>query len=191
MQAKRRIEKAASSTATPSGESQWVWFNVLFPEKSNPWCRYKNSDLAVARVKPQPDGQVYFSDLMAVSIPLQRVSTEAQMRTTKIDVGGFPLGLGVKDPVSPVAVVGHIASGEIDTDNRWGNEPIIYCTPALAQGTSGGPAFLANESPNSVTVVGMYIGVVLDVSGAKLSKLIPSRLIHDAISTIHEPQSGE
>jgi hypothetical protein len=79
-------------------------------------------------------------------------------------------------------VVGHIASAEISTESDWGVEPIIYCTPALAQGTSGRPTFLSDESPDSTVVIGMYVGVVFDASGAKLSKMTPARLIHQAIA---------
>jgi hypothetical protein len=35
-----------------------------------------------------------------------------------------------------------------------------------------------------VTVVGMYIGVMVDASGAKLSKMVPARIIHESISRL-------
>lgn len=76
----------------------------------------------------------------------------------------------------------YIAFSEISSDHDWGHEPIIYCSFALAQGTSGGPAFMGDEPPDSATIVGMYVGVVRDASGAKLSKMVPSRFIHAAVS---------
>ncbi len=56
----------------------------------------------------------------------------------------------------------------------------------MAQGTSGGPAYLNDPCSTKTTVVGMYIGVAGDSSGAKLSKLVPSRLIHEAVSKLLE-----
>jgi hypothetical protein len=79
-------------------------------------------------------------------------------------------------------VVGNIASKEVKSDNDWGGEFIVYASPALAQGTSGGPVFRRDASATKVLLVGMYIGVVSDNSGAKLSKLVPSRIIHDALA---------
>lgn len=165
-----------------SGKSQWVKLDVLFPQMSNPWKRDKNSDFAIAEVSPAEDKQVYLTQLMAISIPLANLGGDTPSRTTKIETAGYPLGIGAVDPISPVVVVGHIASAEISTESDWGVEPIIYGTPALAQGTSGGPTFLSDESPDSAMVIGMYVGVVFDASGAKLSKMTPSRLIHQAIA---------
>lgn len=165
----------------PSGKSQWVSLKKLFSGESNPWHRDPTSDFAIAHLQPDDDGQRYLEHLKALSVPLDSVSTEPQSPTTPIVTGGFPLGLGAKEPIAPLAVVGYIASEEIKSDTRWGHAPIIYCSPAVAQGTSGGPAFLMDESPDSATVVGMYVGVVSDVSGAKLSKMVPSRFIHAAI----------
>ena len=138
-----------------TGKSQWVSLKVLFPAPSNPWHRDKTSDFAIAEVEPIENGQAYFSQLLELAIPLDSICTKAQPRTTRIDTAGFPLAIGAAEPVSAVAVVGHIASGEIQSDNDWGHEPIVYCTPALAQGTSGGPAFLSDPSHDAVTVVGM------------------------------------
>ena len=165
-----------------SGQSRGAAFTALFVGESNPWTRDKVSDFAVAQLEPEENGRTHFELLMAISIPLENVSTASLSRTTRIEAVGFPLALGAKSPVSPVVVVGHVASDEIDSKNDWGVEPIVYCSPPLAQGTSGGPAFIGDESTENATVVGMYVGIVRDVSGAKLSKMVPSRLIHAAIS---------
>jgi len=173
-----------------TGKSQWVSLAVLFSASSNPWHRDKTSDFAIAEVASNKNGKAYRSQLLELSIPLASVCTTAQPRTTRIDTAGFPLAIGTNEPVSAVAVVGHIASGELESDNDWGREPIVFCTPALAQGTSGGPAFLNDQRHDAVTVVGMYIGVVQDASGAKLSKMVPSRLIHAGISAIVHSSDG-
>ena len=69
-------------------------------------------------------------------------------------------------------------------ESRWGKEPIIFCTPALAQGTSGGPAFLLSGPDETMSVIGMYIGVSHDSTGAKLSKMVPARLIRESIENV-------
>lgn len=166
----------------PSGNSQQVSMNLIFSGKSNPWQRDATSDFAIALIQPDEKREPYFEHLTALSVALDSVCTQTQLPTTQIVTAGFPLGLGAKDPISPLAMVGHIASLEIETETNWGREPIIYCTPAVAQGTSGGPVFLMDESGEQVTVVGIYVGVVGDVTGGKLSKMIPSRLIHAAIA---------
>ena len=166
----------------PAGKSQSVSLKSLCSGESDPWQRDPTSDFAIAEIRPDPNGRLHVDNLMTLSVSLQSVCTETQTPTTQIVTAGFPLGFGAKEPISPLAVVGYVASTEIQSKTRWGHEPIVYCSPAIAQGTSGGPAFLFDRSTDDVTVVGIYVGVVTDVSGAKLSKMVPSRLIHDAIA---------
>lgn len=175
----------------PSGKSQQVSMNLLFSGISNPWQRDATSDFAIALIQPDEKGESYVKHLTGLSVPLDSICTETQLPTKQIVTAGFPLGLGVRDPISPLVIVGHIASVEIETDTKWGREPIIYCTPAVAQGTSGGPAFLMDESPDTVTVVGIYVGVVGDATGGKLSKMVPSRLIHAAIANYKSNADNE
>lgn len=162
------------------GKPQWVSLGVLMPNNGNPWSRHKSSDLSIAKIEIDTSSP-YFKELSRIAIPANGLSTKPVGRTTEIEFAGFPLGLGIEGQVSPLVVVGTVASKEILTKNDWGTEPMIYCSPDVAQGTSGGPVFLAANSPLPATVVGMYVGVVYDASGGKLSKLVPSRIIHQAI----------
>lgn len=167
----------------PDGVTQWVSLKTFFRTSTNPWQRNEQSDFAIAELPSVDGAETYRSHLSALSISLDSICTETPPRTTEIVAVGFPLAIGAGDVISPVAVVGHIASRETNTANTWGHEPIVYCSPALAQGTSGGPAFLNNQPDGELTVVGMHIGVVKDVSGAKLSKMVPANLIRDQISS--------
>jgi hypothetical protein len=165
----------------PSGKSQWVSLKGFFQGSGNPWHRDAVSDLAIAKL-PVVDGtEIYLDHFKELAISLASICQETPPRTTAIVTAGFPLAIGAQNDISPLAVVGHVASRETSAGNSWGNEPIIFCSPALAQGTSGGPAFLQSVADDGLTVVGMYIGVVNDLSGAKLSKMVPARIIHESI----------
>lgn len=170
-----------------TGESQWVTIKSLVPPSSNPWHRDPTSDFAIAELHSREGNEVYISHLTELSIPLESLCTETPRRATAVVTIGFPLGIGVRPDVSPLAVVGHVASRETLAESSWGQEPIVFSSPALAQGTSGGPTFLLSESQGSTSqgsteVVGMYVGIVHDSSGAKLSKMVPAHLIRDCIA---------
>ncbi|MEM6691994.1 MAG: serine protease [Planctomycetota bacterium] len=163
------------------GTPQWVNLGLLTGKNQDPWIRHKNSDIATAKIVAEKKNAPYLTQLNEIAIPLEDVLVTPVERTTKIESVGFPLGLGLQEQVSPIVVVGHVASKEILTTNDWGSEPLIYSYPDLAQGTSGGPTFLSEMDAKSTKVVGMHVAVIYDASGGKLSKLIPSRIIREAI----------
>ena len=170
----------------PSGKTQWVTLKGLVQASGNPWHRDPISDLAIAKLPAVDGAEFYLRHFRQLAISLDSLRKEPPPRTTPVVTVGFPLAIGAKDEISPVAVVGHIASRETVSGNSWGNEPIIFCSPALAQGTSGGPTFLQSLTNDDVTVVGMYIGVVSDASGAKLSRLVPARVIRESITSLRD-----
>lgn len=167
--------------ADQQGQPQWVALRVLCPGNRPPWRHHQNSDLATAEVTLTDQSQPYVASFSEMAIPHTVISDEDPPRTTDIEVAGFPLGLGLQHRVSPIVVKGHIASRAIASENEWGSEPLLYSFPDLAQGTSGGPVFLSSSDPTSVTLVGMFVGVIFDKSGGKLSKLVPGRLIKAAV----------
>jgi hypothetical protein len=167
---------------SPDGKPQWVSLGLLFPANGNPWKPHKFSDIAIATLADSDEAKPYRELLSKIAIPLTCLATERVQRTTRVEVAGFPFGFGVEErKVSPLVVMTHVASEELDAKNQWSTEPVIYTFPAVAQGTSGGPVFLGDDDSTTCVVVGMYIGVAFDASGGKLSKLIPSRVIRDAI----------
>lgn len=168
----------------PEGKTQWVALGSFVQGSGDPWHRDAVSDLAIARLPEIAGAEIYLKHFRGLALPLKSICKDAPPRTTAIVTAGFPLAIGSQDEVSAVAVVGHIASNETVGNTLWGNEPIIFCSPALAQGTSGGPTFLQSATYDEVKVVGMYIGVVRDVTGAKLSKLVPARIIHESIERL-------
>jgi energy-converting hydrogenase Eha subunit A len=166
----------------PTGKTQWVTLKAFVQGAGNPWHRDAVSDVAIAKIPEVSGTETYFGHFKELAISIDVLQKESPRRTAAIVAVGFPLAIGATGEISPVAVVGNIASRETSVSNTWGKEPIIFCSPALAQGTSGGPAFLQSVDGDRMAVVGMYIGVVSDASGAKLSKLVPARIIHEAIT---------
>lgn len=122
------------------------------------------------------------SVLSQIALPLESLQTESPGRTTEIETVGFPMGVGV-EAVSSIVVTGSLASDELLAKTNWGQEPVLYAAPTVGSGTSGGPVFMAHEDSKQVELVGMYIGFLSDESGSKLSKLVPSRVIREFVSS--------
>ena len=103
------------------------------------------------------------------------------------------MALGTRPSVSPLVMKGHVASRETEAEAKWGAEPIIFAVPTVGAGCSGGPVFLSLENHDRVVVVGMYVGMMFDNSGVKLSKIIPTRVIREAVkltSTIGDAENA-
>ena len=167
----------------PSGQSQWVTLNSLVPVSANPWQCHPASDLAIAELIRREGNSIYLDHFKQLAFDFERLAIDEPARLTPIVSAGFPHGLGTTPKLSAIAVPGHTVSRELPAKTEWGVEPIIFSSPALAQGTSGGPAVQVNKDPNDFKIVGMYIGVMSDQTGGKLSKLVPARIIHQAIES--------
>lgn len=166
---------------TKAGESRWVHLGGLAETETNPWNDYENSDVSIALIQKRPDTTVYYDELKELAIPFDALISEVPKRTKKIEITGYPMSFGTTPPVAPLAMVAHVASREMSTPARWGNEKIFYAIPSVASGTSGGPVYESIEDSSNATVVGMYIGLINDSTGAKLSKIVPSQVVRTAI----------
>lgn len=164
-----------------NGKSLWVSFKLLFRENNDPWQPYRNSDLSIALIDRTEKNKKEYEQLASIAIPFSALSESVPSRATSIEQTGFPLGLGATEIIRPSVVLGHVVTVELVGKNKWGTEPLFYCSPDFAQGMSGGPTFTRLQDERDVEVVGMYIGVLSDTSGGKLSKIVPSRVIREAI----------
>ncbi|MCC9606684.1 serine protease [Blastopirellula sp. JC732] len=100
---------------------------------------------------------------------------------TQLEVVGFPLALGLFGPdLSPVVMEAKLASGEISDPFKSDGQRIAIAIPAIAEGTSGAPVF-ALEGENDWRVIGVFIGILADSTGGKLSKLAPAHALIDLI----------
>ncbi len=174
-----------------SSESKWATLDVVADCKANPWRSYQNSDIAVAKLNLQEEkSRAAYLDLDALAIDYESIPLDTLMRTTEIEITGFPIGIGSVPPISSLAMKGSITSREMMADAQWGAEPIIYAVPVVGAGCSGGPVFKSSDDVTQCDLVGMYIGMAYDPTGVKLSKIVPSRIIRLAIDAF-EPSNAE
>jgi len=152
---------------------------------SNPWRTYENADIAVLLVDPtRAESEPYIDQLRKLSIDFDTIGLDVPSRTTDIEITGFPVGIGTIPPISPLAMKGSIASREMLTDAQWGAEAVLFAVPIVGAGCSGGPVFRCESDPVKTDLIGMYIGMVYDPTGVKLSKIVPSRIIRQAIDAM-------
>ncbi|MBA2113122.1 hypothetical protein [Bremerella alba] len=172
----------------PEGESGSLPLSDLCEGEGNPWRLQANADVAVMRIKLPEEPSDVIHDLLKLAIPLKDIQTSLPMRTTPVEVTGYPLGLGIKGlgvqtEMSPIVVCGQIASREMPVPAKWGNETIFLIQLAGAGGISGGPVFLQEDSPEAVEVIGMVMGYVReDKTGVMMSRIIPGRILVDAVN---------
>jgi len=164
------------------GESKWIHIGALIDKPVDPWHALDNSDLSIMSILRQ-EGSVapQIAELHELALDFDSLLQAVPRRTCAIDIGGFPIGLGSTPQISPLVMKGYLASRELEADAKWGKTPVIYALPIVGAGCSGAPVFVALDAPTEIRVVGMYIGLVYDPSGTKLSILVPSRLIRTAI----------
>lgn len=172
-------------------KSQWVSLAILGSANGTPWVRHRSSDLSIARISESEQAAPYLKMFTEIAFPFDQLEEDPPPRTTEIEVAGFPFGFGTEPNVSPLVVQTRVASTVLEAANQWGTEPIIYTFPAIAQGTSGGPAFLVDADHTASRIVGMYVGVVFDGSGGKLSKILPARVIREALLTYPKSDADE
>ena len=130
---------------TTTGESRWVHLGGLTETEKNPWNDFENADVSVARMQDRPDTTTYYGELKQLAIPFDALVVEVPKRTKKIEITGYPMSFGTTPPVTPFAMVAHVASRELLTPAHWGNEKIFYAIPSVASGTSGGPVYESHD----------------------------------------------
>lgn len=161
----------------PGGESRWILLGIFNPTGGDPWRYHPKSDLATMRLDTSKLNADARSAMQSLAVPMAQLAVEVPRRATSIEIAGFPISLGTRPEISPLVMRGYVASRRTEAEAKWGSEPIVYALPTVGAGCSGGPAFLSQADASSVRIVGMYVGMVLDNSGVKLSKLVPAAAI--------------
>ncbi|MFN3152459.1 hypothetical protein [Bremerella sp.] len=174
---------------TPSGDSRMVQLRDLYDGEGNPWQMQANADVAVMSIEVDEKPKEAIVDLLQLALPVESIQTTVPNRTTPVELAGFPLGMGIKGfgvqpEVSSIVICGQVASREMPTPAKWGNEMVFIIQLAGAGGISGAPVFLAEESPEAVTVAGMVMGNVReDSTGITMNRIIPGRILVDAVKS--------
>ncbi|MEM0927515.1 MAG: hypothetical protein AAGJ83_15825, partial [Planctomycetota bacterium] len=164
---------------TPEGESRWYLMRGLFSAGKDPWTEHGHADVAIAKLSPPQQTEETLKVMRNVAIDFQTIAKVIPGRTTPIELVGFPMALGVGPKMSALVIPGHVVSKELTKQGDWGTTPIVYAVPAVGAGASGSPAY--DVSVNPAVVIGVYVAVTKDITGAKLSEFVPSRLVREII----------
>ncbi len=155
---------------------------------SNPWIMHDCADLAVCRVDLNKLAESLRDQIKAMSLGINLCQRELPLRSTRIEVIGFPMGLGVtQERISPLVTSCFVASEELSIAGTWGKEANFFGSPAVGSGASGGLVTLHAEQPTDCTVVGVFVGFNGDASGAKLSRILPAHILADCVDAQRDP----
>ncbi|MEM6472837.1 MAG: hypothetical protein AAF802_24965 [Planctomycetota bacterium] len=157
------------------GVSRWFLLRGLFVPGKSPWVFHDHADLAVAKLAPPESTEETMQAMRDVTIDIDRFADDLPKRTTEIEFVGFPMAKGIGPNMSALVIPGHLVSKELSKKGDWGQTPIAYAVPAVGAGASGSPAYDVTATPPRV--IGVYVAVTQDKTGAKLSELVPARLV--------------
>jgi hypothetical protein len=88
----------------PDGSSQWIHLGALTTKDGDPWLGYENSDLSVMRIAGREAHARQIEQLASLSIEFDSLMQDAPLRTTEIEIVGFPMTLGTQPTVSSLAM---------------------------------------------------------------------------------------
>lgn len=165
-----------------NGVASGLYIKDLTRQGNDPWEYHPTSDVAVLRIATQRLESSVAVRLNLIAMQIDSLEPAVPMRTTAIEITGFPMKLGA-DSISPIAMKGFLASRELQVKSIWGAEPILLAVPIVGAGTSGGAVFRATDEPVGTSLVGMYIGMMFDDTGVKLAKIVPSYVIRNFIES--------
>ena len=156
----------------PAGDSHWIRLGGLVAATGDPWRHHRQADVAVMQIDGPNIPEKHLRSLNALAFPAEdSLRLDPPGRTSAIEITGFPMLLGVAPTVSPLVMLGHVASRPSELEASWGQEEILFTYPVVGAGCSGGPVFLNQQDPAEATVVGMCIGFYQDKHGFKLTKV--------------------
>lgn len=163
------------------GDSRWVPLRNLSRQAGDPWTHHPKADLAVMPLATEKFDAITRTSFQAMAFPAESFPDTVPQRTTPLEVAGFPMAVGSYETISPIVSRLFLASGEVAVPGKWENERFLLAVPAVARGYSGAPVLVGDADPKSVRVIGVYVGAMADDSGAKLSKVVPVRLLRETL----------
>lgn len=197
----KHVAKALSPTAEiiinlSAGQSRSITFKWLAQQeiiKGARWFHHPKADISIHPMAYQDR-----FDLLAIGEDLFPKKDIEITLLTPAYVLGFPMGLGVKEKLSPIAKGTQIASRltSIDFPGISPDLQFILLDQALAQGYSGAPVFYAEDIQSGVMIGGQrmkggeklhFVGIlsasVSDKTGGKISLVIPISYIWDILES--------
>ena len=158
---------------------------------ANPWTTHESADLAVCEIDMSKIAETLRKQIATMAVTLEQFQRKTPERSSRIEVLGFPMGIGVTaERISPVVTNCFVASEELNVAGTWGKETNFFAAPATGSGASGGMVTLHDEDAYQCAVVGLNIGFNADNSGAKLARIIPASVIVDFLRAQTESDTG-
>jgi S1-C subfamily serine protease len=174
---------------TEAGE---IWVNVkdkparalqvsFMAQNRHGWFLHPTADVALL-----PYGRPSDLDVVAVDTPEAWVATNGVSMLNPVFAVGFPMGLGVGNVLEPVAKRCHISAPKITLDGNTNSPAYILLDEALAQGYSGAPVYTdipPMAMQHNFRLVGLMSAVKSDVSGGKVSYVVPISAVFDIFAS--------
>lgn len=165
-----------------------IWVNVkdkaacalqvsMMAKYRHGWFLHPTADVALIPYSRPKDLNV-----SAIDTPETWISTNAVSMLNPVFAVGFPMGLGIGNVLEPVAKRCQVSAPRITLDGNTNSTPYILLDEALAQGYSGAPVY--TDIPPMVlehafSLVGLMSAVSSDVSGGKVSYVVPISAVFD------------
>jgi len=150
----------------------------------NPWIAHDSADVAACEIDLSKVGENFKQRIETMAIAVDQCQRKLPLRSSRIEVIGFPMGLGVTpERISPLVTNCFVASEELNLNGTWGKEANFFGAPAVGSGASGGMVTLHEEDAQACTMIGVFIGFNGDASGAKLARILPARVLVDFIES--------
>jgi len=142
------------------------------------WKHHPDADVSVIEVFPRGGAK---QEVMDLSLSLGTLASVIPPRTTKAVICGFPMGQGTHGKISAITAVVHVASKRIPVAFAEKLMHAFLVSPPAGSGFSGGPVFYLDPKTHKYVCIGLLSGSIADVSGGKLSTVVPAEFILDML----------
>ena len=158
--------------------------NAILKPGEDPWHAHPSADVALCELKLSKLNEGLRSQIEAMAFALDDFELKVPTRSSRVEVIGFPLGLGLtQERISPLVTNCFVASEPLLSDGTWGRELVYFVSPPVGGGTSGGIVTLHEDDEARCKIVGMCVGFNADGSGAKLARLVPTEVVMEFVET--------
>ena len=138
------------------------------------WKHHPDADVSVIELFPH---QGVKQEVMDLSLSSGSLASTIPPRATKAVICGFPMGQGTHGKISSITTVVHVASKRIPIAFAKKLMDAFLVSPPAGSGFSGGPVFYEDPNTHKYVCIGLLSGSIADVSGGKLSTVMPAEFI--------------
>ncbi len=158
--------------------------DAIVKQGADPWVAHRSADVAFCELKRSKVVASLRSQIESMALSLDNFEPTIPTRSSRIEVVGFPMGLGItQERISPLVTTCFVASEELRFEGSWGSESVFFASPAVGAGSSGGIVVVHDEDANECKIVGISVGFNADSSGAKLARIVPAAVLMDFVES--------